>query len=358
MKVQTHDPYRSSVQVTIPRIGDEPYPGKVTVLAHVDRYPPFVNAGAEWMLHAMMRHLVEGGHECHVTTAVKEPVEVDGVFVWPADAARSLSTAADVLVGHLLWTREAVTLAHRSQLPLLYIAHNDFQVRYWKLGEQDVSALVQNAQWVDDRHREDFPHWYGPSIVVRPPCHVRDYRVSRSTDHREGYITLINPNPDKGAECFYEVARRCPDRRFLVVGGGYGHQQTIPRDLENVVYQPPTGQIAEDVYARTRVLMVPSRYESWGRVAVEAMCSGIPVLAHPTPGLVESCGPAGIFCDRDDPAAWVRALEALDQETVYRDRSAAATMRAVELDAAAQRDLGDWERLVRRAAAPTKANRT
>ncbi|WP_262928542.1 glycosyltransferase family 4 protein [Streptomyces sp. CBMA152] len=49
----------------------------------------------------------------------------------------------------------------------------------------------------------------------------------------------------------------------------------------------------EHVYSRSRVILMPSLYESWGRVAVEAFASGIPVIAHTTPGLVESMGEAG-----------------------------------------------------------------
>lgn len=351
---QTHDPYRNT-QVRLPRLGDVAYDGTVVVHAHVDRYPPFVNAGAEWMLHAMLRHLVEAGHEVHVTTAIPDRHRVDGVQVWPARDASTIASGADVIVGHLLWTREAVTLAHRRGLPLLYLVHNDFQVRYWKLGPNDVTALVQNAEWVLERHQQQFPHWDGPSIVVRPPCRVRDYRVARDPD--ASYITLVNPNVDKGVGLFHEVARRMPHRRFLAVGGGYGKQEQPPAGVENIAYQPPTGRMAQDVYRRTRLLIVPSRYESWGRVAVEAACSGIPVLAHPTPGLVEALGDAGVFCDREDPDAWVDAIEALDDPQVYRARSGEVQYRAIMLDAAADRDLAEFERLVRLAAAPVIAAR-
>lgn len=353
MRTQTHDPYRSQ-QVHLPELATVGWDGPVSVLAHVDRYPPFVNAGAEWMLHAMLRHLVDAGHEVHVSTAVREPAVVDGVQVWPAEYARSLAADADVLVGHLLWTREAVTLAHLNRLPLLYLVHNDFQVRFWRLQPADVTCLVQNAEWVYERHTEQFPSWSGPSIVVRPPCRLQDYRVPRP-DAR--FITLVNLNADKGADTFYEVARRMPHHQFLAVGGAYGKQIDPPADLRNVTYQPPTGNISRDVYARTRILMVPSRYESWGRVAVEALCSGIPVLAHPTPGLRESCGEAAIFCDRDDTDAWCDAITALDDEQVYGYRSGGATMRAAIMTRASERDLTGWEQLVRRAAAPVIARR-
>lgn len=355
MKVQSHDPYRGHAAVQIPTLGEVPYDGPVVIHAHVDRYPPFVNAGAEWMLHAMLRACVDAGMEAHVTTAVPDPVEVDGVKVWPAHYAEAVAAGAHVLVGHLLWTREVVTLAHRQRLPLLYISHNDFQVRYWKLGPNDVTALVHNAEWIAERHTEQFPHWKGPSITVRPPCRMVDYHVRRNA--KADLIALVNPNPDKGAAVFYEVARRMPERKFLTVGGAYGQQQQIPAGLRNVIHQPATGAIAHDVYRRTRLLMVPSKYESWGRVAVEAMCSGIPVLAQPTPGLVESCGDAGIYCDRDDPASWVAAITALDDPAAYQARSGAALERAILLDKAADRDLAGWVRLVRRAAGVSVASR-
>jgi glycosyltransferase involved in cell wall biosynthesis len=65
------------------------------------------------------------------------------------------------------------------------------------------------------------------------------------------------------------------------------------------------------VWAQTRVLMVPSVHESYGMAAVEALASGIPVIAHPTPGLREALGDAGTFVDRADVRAWVAAIKEL-----------------------------------------------
>jgi glycosyltransferase involved in cell wall biosynthesis len=56
------------------------------------------------------------------------------------------------------------------------------------------------------------------------------------------------------------------------------------------------------------VLMVPSVHESYGMAAVEALASGIPVIAHPTPGLREALGDAGTFVDRADVRVWVAAV--------------------------------------------------
>ena len=62
--------------------------------------------------------------------------------------------------------------------------------------------------------------------------------------------------------------------------------------------------------------------ESYGRVAVEAACCGIPTIAHPTPGLVESLGEAGIFVDRNDHARYAAEIERLmSDDLYYRKRS-------------------------------------
>ena len=42
--------------------------------------------------------------------------------------------------------------------------------------------------------------------------------------------------------------------------------------------------------------------------AVEALAHGIPVIAHPTPGLRESLGFAGTYVDRDNIDAWEAQL--------------------------------------------------
>lgn len=83
----------------------------------------------------------------------------------------------------------------------------------------------------------------------------------------------------------------------------------------------------------TKILIMPSREESWGRVALEAMSSGIPVIANPTPGLREACGDAGLFADRDNISEWVRIIrELLSSPSYYKKVGDACLERAKAVD--------------------------
>lgn len=74
----------------------------------------------------------------------------------------------------------------------------------------------------------------------------------------------------------------------------------------------------DDVWSRTKVLLIPSNYETYGMVGVEAIASGIPTIAHPTDGLCESLGDAGWFIPRDDVDEWQRVIELLlTDDAVY-----------------------------------------
>jgi glycosyltransferase involved in cell wall biosynthesis len=85
-------------------------------------------------------------------------------------------------------------------------------------------------------------------------------------------------------------------------------------------------------YERTRILIMPSKFESWGRTATEAMCSGIPVICTATPGLLENCDKAGTYIERDNIEGWVKAIERLDDKKEYKKASKMAKERSRELD--------------------------
>lgn len=134
--------------------------------------------------------------------------------------------------------------------------------------------------------------------------------------HEPIYITMINPDVFKGVTVLASIARYCqkerPDWKFLVVNSRavfedvikelhtFGNSDDRPfKDikLDNVESMPSTGDVRQ-IYAATKAMLVPSlAYESWGRVASEAMLNGIPVLGHNIGGIPEAIGQGGITID-------------------------------------------------------------
>jgi len=139
-------------------------------------------------------------------------------------------------------------------------------------------------------------------------------------------ITLVNANVNKGVHQFIELAKRMPNRKFLGIRPYYG-ELWLPPAPPNIEWIPFDNDIRK-ILKRTRILLFPSYYESFGRIAVEAMYNGIPViyskpatenipLVGSTEGVEEWITPAGIGCRRDVPEEWMTAIETLDDPAVY-----------------------------------------
>jgi glycosyltransferase involved in cell wall biosynthesis len=181
---------------------------------------------------------------------------------------------------------------------------------------------------METNYRQNISPWPAQirrTEAIRPILH-RD-QIVINEPFQGDRITLINANENKGVHQFLELARRMPDRKFLGVRPYYGNM-TTPLPLGGNIEWVPFSDDIRTVLRRTRVLLVPSYYESFGRVAVEAMVNGIPVLyskpAKKSPytggsieGLQSWIGDAAIPCARDRPEEWMAALDTLDDEDTY-----------------------------------------
>lgn len=317
------------------------------IVARVHLMPPQHNAGAEHMLVSMLRPLVERGHDVQVWLSrygkATEPYDYRGIQVVPLESRLDFPTAvrrADVLVSHLECVPSTTALARGYGKPVVVLCHNTHRPTFRDMASGGTALAVYNSQWME-REAElffaEYPKAVRPasSLVVRPPVFADEYATRPGNA-----VTLINCNEAKGGKVFAALARRMPEQQFLAVRGAYG-EQILP-DLPNVevVEHVDGADMRERVYGRTRVLLMPSSYESWGRAGVEALAASIPVVAHPTPGLCESLGEAGVFVDRSDIDGYEAVLRKLLQPAEYRLASKRAKARSAELDPT--EDLASW----------------
>lgn len=290
----------------------------------------------------MLAYLVRRGHRCRVVADCRRTV-LDGVSVGPRE--RGCYDEVDVVITHLDRTRAVVTECRARGLPLLHVIHNDSQLAFHRVDGDDATCVIFNSEWL-----RRASSWPGPWTLCRPPVDVAAYAVDHPTGPA-GFVTLVNLLAAKGAGTFWRLAGALPSQRFLAVRGAYGVQTSPPPGLANVTVIDQTASIAADVYARSSVVCMPSHYESWGRVAIEASAASIPVVAHPTPGLRESLGHAGIFARHDRPSEWVTAVgRLLEDPDHYRDRADAGRRRALELADLSAVDLQVFEETVARCA--------
>jgi glycosyltransferase involved in cell wall biosynthesis len=199
-----------------------------------------------------------------------------------------------------------------------------------------ITALVSNdwsemLLFINSRmelnYRKNIPQFPRSIVrtgVIRPIMH--ESKIAMDSPPNGDAITLVNANVNKGVHQFIEMAKRMPKRKFLAVRPYYG-ELWVPPAPSNVEWIPFDDDV-RNILKRTRILLMPSLYESFGRIAVEAMYNGIPVLySKPQPdsrqvggtteGMEEWILPAGISCERDKPEEWIAAVEALDDADAY-----------------------------------------
>lgn len=282
----------------------------------------------------------------HRDNNIYTPYNFEGVDVFGSKVGALADTYrwADCVMTHLDFTQFTILQAAQAKRPLVHFIHNDISYESIKnnIGNQ---AAVYNSEWTKDVLRYPIPGY-----VLHPPCDARDYRVESTRE----YITLISLNERKGGYMFYQIARAMPERKFLGVIGSYDNSGALKLSqgeivellgsLPNVTVVQNSPDILS-TYRRTRLLLMPSDYESWGRTATEAMCSGIPVICTPTRGLKENCGSAAVYVgvpidgapgeaqvDTGTVAQWIRAIRDLDDPDEYRKYSLLSQSRAEELN--------------------------
>ena len=181
-----------------------------------------------------------------------------------------------------------------------------------------------------------------PANVAVIPCGV-DMARFQPQDKRRARVDLSLPpeapillsvgrlQPSKGIDTMLRAAadirRDYPDVCVLIVGGGLDDQderetaelsrlQTLGHrlGLNNVHYikAQPQEKLAQ-YYAAADIFVMPSHYESFGMVALEAMACGTPVVASEVGGLASTIvhGDSGLLVPSGDWRAFAQAISRL-----------------------------------------------
>jgi glycosyltransferase involved in cell wall biosynthesis len=145
---------------------------------------------------------------------------------------------------------------------------------------------------------------HGVSTTFHPGPPVIDHSLFHE---RNGYCLCVSSiNPHKGYETLLRAYGRLQGPvPVLAIAGGIADESTYRR-MCNIIHDDkladkvrilgPIGHdILPDIYRGARMFVFPSRLESFGLPLVEAMASGLPVIASDLPVCEEICGKAAIY---------------------------------------------------------------
>jgi glycosyltransferase involved in cell wall biosynthesis len=263
--------------------------------------------------------LADRGHDVRVLVDQRGVYgDIDGLHVIARPALRTMIDEyrwCDVVFTQTASRTRALRLATFSHRPIVQFIRGTNWIVPSRWGAPDLAVF--NADWLRERQP-----WPGATTVVHPPIPIDRYRTDAGDR-----VTLVNLSIAKGSRTFFELAQRLPGWKFLGVRGGYA-EQAIPANVPPNVEIAATVDDMRSVFQRTQILLLPSSEEAYGRVAVEAACSGIPTIASPLEGIREALGDAALYAAPSDVHAWIAHLDRLADEGYYRLRSQAALKRA------------------------------
>lgn len=291
--------------------------------------------GGEVALHRAM-YVVRGDR--FVLTSTKDPYKFEGINVKQINTPNVLDIHADPLpIAQQLTELNARVVIGQNELSLPAVLAADMvgatsivNVHTPPKYGRGISEAMKKADYAVYNTRFAAKEWgERNALVLHPPITALPNKIKNNGDA----YTLLSSLVNKGVTVVLDLAKQYPNKRFIIVRSpaepthGLQNIEEIVAGLPNVELHPRVAP--EDVYKyfeQTRILLVPSRYETYGMSAIEAAGYGIPAIHVDTPHVREGIGEGAVLIKPLDVNAAARGIDAIEKN--YDKYSANARARA------------------------------
>lgn len=314
-------------------------------------YPPNVCGGGEYTAHELMKGLKHNNWDVRVLTLRQSSVH--GADKWLPET-ELIHDGIKVLQAGERWCEylENLLTTDPPDVVITYEIHSWYSLRFVQLAKKyNIKTVVYEQYWrclsgdyEDIATQPASPPWQGLEIkkltdqiivnsefsqqmfrkhldvhaeIVYPPINLlRDAQNNvDQINENEQYITMIAPSQAKGVDTVFFLAQALPTEKFKLVGGiGDTNTHLNIQKYSNIIYQSHTEDMAA-VYKNAKIVLFPSLLdESFGRVPVEALAFGVPVLARDTGAVRGVLGACGVILPKNaSNQEWLDALLSLLQ---------------------------------------------
>lgn len=311
---------------------------KTVALSH--GYPPLWNMGGEVALHRAMKAL--RGEKFVLTSTNNKPYTFEGVSVQQIDtpnvldinadpgpiAKQLIDINADIVVGQNELSYPAVLAAREAGAISVVNVHTP--PKYGR----GIAMAMRETDYAVYNTLTSARQWGEPNaFVLHPPINPLPTEYSTNGDA----YTLLSSLVNKGVTVVLDLAQRFPNKRFIIVRSpaepthGLSDLEERVASLPNVELHPRVAPEDVPFYLKqTRILLVPSRYETYGMSAIEAAGYGIPTVHVDTPHVREGIGDGAVLVPPLDVKATARGISVIEKR--YNIYSEAARQKAEWLD--------------------------
>lgn len=277
-------------------------PGRVDVLALSNTLYPLRGGGTRSMLRTLVALREAGLRVAAICLGERSrPLVVDGVVVLHArDEGDAVARAAGIRAGCVVSQQAWVDLPLRANVqpgvPRVIFLRDSNDIGKYRAGQNalepwenhahlaavyaDAALVVANSQYIAAEYRRMF----GGQCAVLYPGIGRPAPAGAGRRPPREFITGVVTNEKKGRIVAKRLAEAFGRELFLFCATAPAKPgERLPRNVLTRQMLPP-----QVMYDATKLMLVPSQWpEAFGRVHVEAMCRGIPVLASKIGGIPE-----------------------------------------------------------------------